>query len=222
MSPGWSVWLPPCKHWIYSDFIFLPGNNPCSNMSGGHTEAQSTSPYFISPVIDCKTLFYDKHNDWHESRKWVWAPQNLESTQRSCVTLAEESSELTLANICRWQHVWIFDCPKGSLQEKVTINICEVSGILLTVVWVGRRQDHAVHPSHLFHLVGNLVNESSDFFHLNQQITHQCVLQTHHPGSCTDTHPSEKALHEAISVYCHCNILLCLGPALCWRIEFFF
>ena len=36
-----------------------------------------------------------------------------------------------------------------------------------------------------------------------------------HPGSHSDTHPPEKALHEAISVHGDSNILVCLCPTLC-------
>jgi len=40
----------------------------------------------------------------------------------------------------------------------------------LTVIWVGCRQKHAVHLPHLFYLVGDLIDESSNFLHLNQPI----------------------------------------------------
>lgn len=59
----WLFSVTECKHWIYSDFIFLLGNNPCSDMSGVTQRHEAQALYFVSPVIDCKTLFYVKHND---------------------------------------------------------------------------------------------------------------------------------------------------------------
>lgn len=110
------------------------------------------------------------------------------------------------------------ECTKQPLKAALLLN-----KDTLTVTRVGRRQDHAVHFPHLLHLVGYLIQEASDLFHLavDQWINQPTVSlswiivdQCTHPGSPSDTHPPEKALHEAISVHCDCNILLCLCPTL--------
>lgn len=99
----------------------------------------------------------------------------------------------------------------------------EEKSSLLTVIGVGCREDHAVHSSDLFHLVGNLVDESSDFFHLEEcggTKASVCPLNASSspPSStskdCMTTHPPKEALHEAISVHRHCDLLLGLWPTL--------
>lgn len=90
----------------------------------------------------------------------------------------------------------------------------------LTAIWVWCRQNHAVYLPHLSHLGRDLVNESSDFFHLNQKKKVSPIISPHHSVTQTRTHPrsdghlSEEALHEALSVHCDGSILLRLGRTL--------
>ena len=80
-----------------------------------------------------------------------------------------------------------------------------------------------MHLLHLLHLIVDLVDESSNFFHLIQPGTPVVSLWHQSPNPCMlaprhgelDTHPPEKALHEeAISVHRDRNILLRCCPAL--------
>ena len=173
--------------------LLLRERNICSYFKGAYKHLQIAAclnrcdvPHFLTEQVKAQTkmvwsVFWGgKHCcflsqvSWQPAIHLQWG-RKCNKGSETFVTFSLWVSKAKVLPSTFWddrEHKWTPEIRMLSISVPLCVCVCLLPlKDTLTLIRVGCRQDHAVHLPHLLHFVGDLINESSNFFNLSQVTT---------------------------------------------------